>query len=298
MPQQTNTLKPPLSPCGVLRSRLQILFISSSTTVGAELSQALAVDRATKTTWVEVSSLKDAAAELRTTAFDALILYAEQGEELLEWVETLRASGMEEPLVVLGEVRPLEWEALLLEAGADAYADRNELTVRALLWLLSKAVERHELIGTQQRKVEAEQHQRQQEEDDFRQTLDLQQQTWETVGELCEQKETGEALPDSLRLYYQDVLRSQLISGGERVSHELQQLAQGLAAAQVSAASVMMLHGQAVEDLLAGLGPRSSRQLFPRATLLGWELLGYLAAAYQQKTLPVVKSNDPERAAG
>lgn len=89
-------------------------------------------------------------------------------------------------------------------------------------------------------------------------------------------------LPTEMVLYYQELLRTFVIIGSGSLVGEIRKFAESLAEMNLSPRQVMRLHLGRVEELVRGLGSRSSRHVLARADLLALEVMIYLAECYQQ----------------
>jgi len=69
--------------------------------------------------------------------------------------------------------------------------------------------------------------------------------------------------------------------GSGNLASELSRLADMLATAGVSARQTMQLHVRALEELIHGLGNRSTRHVMTRADLLVLEIMIHLAESYR-----------------
>ena len=97
--------------------------------------------------------------------------------------------------------------------------------------------------------------------------------------------------------HYRELLRTYVIMGSGNLADELRRLPQLLVAAGLTARQTMQLHLHVLEELVHGLGTRSTRHVMTRADLLALEVLLHLADGYRrryqerihppvQKTLP------------
>jgi hypothetical protein len=99
----------------------------------------------------------------------------------------------------------------------------------------------------------------------------------------AEQREaSSRAIPIELRQYYQELLRTFVIIGSGSLVAEIRKFAEEVAAAGLTPRQVMRLHLGRVEELVSGLGSRSSRHILGRADLLALEVMIYLAECYQR----------------
>jgi hypothetical protein len=93
---------------------------------------------------------------------------------------------------------------------------------------------------------------------------------------------SGRTVPPELRQYYQELLRTFVIIGSGSLVSEIRKFAEEVAAAGLTPRQVMRLHLGRVEELVSGLGSRSSRHILGRADLLALEVMIYLAECYQR----------------
>lgn len=89
-------------------------------------------------------------------------------------------------------------------------------------------------------------------------------------------------LPPDLVTHYRELLRTHIIMGSGNLSREIAHLSHLLATLGVTARRVLSLHLESVEQLIRGLGRRSTRHVLSRADLLVLELTVNLAQRYQE----------------
>ena len=96
------------------------------------------------------------------------MLVSHEPDELdaLDLIEGYRAGGADEPIVVLGTQSEQEMAALCYEVGADGYVCVHTATTRNLIWVVARAVQRHQLVRENQRLTLAEQARLQREHDE------------------------------------------------------------------------------------------------------------------------------------
>jgi hypothetical protein len=90
-------------------------------------------------------------------------------------------------------------------------------------------------------------------------------------------------LPSELVQHYGELLRTYVIMGSGNLVAELTRLAELLTTAGVSARQTMHLHLHVLEELIHGLGARSTRHVMTRADLLVLEIMIHLAEGYRQR---------------
>jgi len=92
-------------------------------------------------------------------------------------------------------------------------------------------------------------------------------------------------LPEQVYSYYDELLRTYVIMGAGNLGSEIAQLAQVLAVAGLSPREALELHLERVENLVRGLGNRSTRHVMARADLLALELVIHLGECYQRRSV-------------
>ena len=97
-----------------------------------------------------------------------------------------------------------------------------------------------------------------------------------------EQRSRSIAVPDEVRNYYYELLRTYVIMGSGNLGAEIGQLARILAEFDLSPRDTLSLHLERVEHVVKGLGNRSTRHVMARADLLALELIIHLGECYQQ----------------
>ena len=150
-----------------LPPRMRILYITARQKTGEWLVEALSAD---STVHIELEQALGTAAgltRLRDEVFDAVLVTHLPGElDALDLVEGYRAGGAEEPILVLGAQSEQEMAALCYEVGADAYLCVNTATTRNLIWVIARAIQRHELLRENHRLNLNEQTRLQREHDE------------------------------------------------------------------------------------------------------------------------------------
>ncbi len=89
-------------------------------------------------------------------------------------------------------------------------------------------------------------------------------------------------IPDQIKSYYHELLRTYVIMGSGSLGGEIAQLAAVLAEVGLSPRDTLSLHLERVEQLVRGLGNRSTRHVLARADLLALELVIHLGECYQR----------------
>lgn len=257
--------------------RMRVLYIATRQRTGGWLADAFAADSAAQVELEEAVGTAAGLARMRDENFDA-VLVSHQPDSLnaLDLVEGYRAGGADEPIVVLGTQSEQEMAVLCHEVGADGYLCVHTATTRNLIWVIARAVERHQLVRENQRLNLAEQTRLQREHDEAAELLRQQR-------ALLEEPETTHLLPVELIDHYRELLRTYVIMGSGNLADELRCLAELLVVAGMTARQTMQLHLQVLEELIHGLGSRSTRHVINRADLLILELLLNVAEGYRRR---------------
>jgi len=277
--------------CGCLPPRMKVLYISTRQRTGGWLAEAFAADSATQIVLEEAVGTVAGLARLRDEAFDVVLVGHEPGElDALDLIEGCRAAGSDDPIIVLGTQSEQEMAVLCYEVGADGYVCVHTTTTRNLIWVAARAIERHQLLRDNQRLSLAKQAQLQRERDEADHLLRQQR---ALLGNLEAPRDdefsqfpapaADPLLPAELVHHYRELLRAYVIMGSGNLAVELKRLAELLVAAGLTPAQTMQLHLHVLEELVRGLGERSTRHVMTRADLLVMELLMHLAEGYRQR---------------
>ena len=289
----------PLAASQWMPPRMVALYVTTRGRTGGWLAEAFAADSASEVILEEALGTAGGMARLRDEAFDAVLVSHEPGElDALELIEGYRAGGADEPIVVLGSQSEQEMAALCYEVGADGYLCVHTATTRNLIWVVARAIQRHYLLRENHRLNQAEQTRLQREHDEADRLL-RQQRT--LLGDLqtLRHGEPGRPdpladdhawtsrelphLPQQLIAHYRELLRAYVIMGSGNLACELKRLADLLVGAGLSAQQTMHLHLYVLEELVHGLGARSTRHVMTRAGLLALEVMVHLAEGYQER---------------
>lgn len=292
---------------GSLPPRMRVLYVTTRHRTGGWLAEAFGTDCAVEVSLEEAVGATAGLARLRDEVFDAVLVSHAPGElDALELVEGLRGGGSEEPLVVLGAQSESELAAHCYEVGADGYVCVHTTTTRTLIWVVSRAVERHQLIRDHRRLAQGERRRFELEHQEAQRLLDQQRslvrdlETLHQKGDAAGDPSDDElltdrtiasqaiadapcSLPAPLVGHYRELLRAYVIMGAGNLAAEMGALAELLAEAGVSAPQTMQLHLQVLEELVRGLGNRSARHVMTRADLLVLEIMVHLTEGYRRR---------------
>jgi DNA-binding response OmpR family regulator len=272
----TPQVRPKVAAWQRLPPRMRVLYIAAREQTAGWLAEALSCDSASKIVLEEAVGTAAGLARLHDDVFDAVLVSHEPGElDALDLVEGYRAGGAEEPIVVLGSQSEQEMAALCYEVGADGYLCAGT-TTRNLICVLARAVQRHQLICENQRLTLAEQSWLQREHDEAACLLAQQHVLTGGPNEVA-----PPGLPAELITYYRELLRTYVIMGSGNLADEPKRLAEVLITIGLTARQTVAIHLRVLDELLQGLGARSSRHVMNRADLLVLEVLLHLADGYR-----------------
>ena len=292
---------------------MRVLYIATGQRTGGWLAEAFAADSASEVVLEEAQGSMAGLARLRDEPFDAVLVSHQPGElDALELIEGYRTGVADSPIIVLGTQSEQEMASPCYELGADAYVCVNTTTTRNLIWVVARAVQRHELLRENNRLTQAQRHRLQQEHDEAGRLLRQQRaliDDLETLrhrgntsgavelsdAEPCDARQGAAAgppeLPAELINHYRELLRTYVIMGSGNLAGELRRLAELLTTAGVTARETMQVHLYVLEELVHGLGARSTRHVMTRADLLVLEIMIHLAEGYR---LRYVERADPD----
>ena len=272
-----------------LPPRMRVLYITTRERTGAWLTEALSADNSVQVELEEALGTAAGLKRLRDEVFDAVLVSHIPGElDALDLVEGYRAGGAEEPFMVLGAQSEQEMAALCYEVGADGYLCVHTATTRNLIWVIARAIQRHQLLRENHRLNTSEQLRLQREHDEADRLLKEQR---ALIGDLQALRsghyETAvdPVLPEELYTHCRELLRTYVIMGSGNLGDELKCLAELLVDAGLTARQTMQLHLKVLEELIHGLGTRSTRHVMTRADLLVLEVMVHLADGYQRRYL-------------
>ena len=258
-----------------------------------------------------VSSASEAMTLLRNENFDCIVIECwPTNLEDVRWdapdlVHAIRASGCGDPIVLLTEQPD---DGLTVEA----CTSHCEILVSSALWssralvnviqqsilLVETAQQNHHHAVANHRRLVRERdeadHLLRQQRDIIRELEAITQGVSDTAQNDSEEAgDNGEIkrhdrkprllrIPEKIKTYYHELLRTYVIMGSGSLGGEISQLASVLAEVGLSPRDTLSLHLEQVEHLVSGLGNRSSRHVMSRADLLALELVIHVGECYQQ----------------
>jgi DNA-binding response OmpR family regulator len=286
----------------VIPPLMRVLFVANRQRTGGWLAEAFSAESISDLRLEEVLGSSAGMARLRDDTFDAVLVSHDPPElNALELIEGYRAGGTNEPIIVMGLQSEQEMAAAAFEVGADGYVCASTTTSRNLIWVIARAVQHHQLMRENHR-LALDQEQRLQREHDEAERLLRQQRTLigdlETIqsrlpadvdGGRTDDSARGACsrerlqLPQELIVHYRELLRAYVIMGSGNLACELSRLADLLVTTGISARQTMQLHVLVLEELVGGLGSRSTRHVMTRADLLALEIMVHLADNYRDR---------------
>ena len=290
---------------GQLPTRLRLLCVGPREPSWIGLTLQLDAEGGIEPQFRWASTAAEALTLLRDDPFDAVLIAAGSDgfAEAASLVKAIRASGCEDPLVLLApRISDADW--------LDLSSAECELLQAARLWdspalvsVLKRAIVRSEQTR-QSRRLEIAQTKRMARERD--ETEHLLSQQRRIIDDLDARDATEPAnvarqalldcfgraapcrtaLPSEINSYYQELLRTYVIMGSGNLGGEIAKLADLLAVAGCGPREALSLHLERVESLVGGLGNRSTRHILARADLLALELMIHLGESYRRRVLP------------
>lgn len=287
---------------GQLPTRLRLLCVGAREPSWIGLTLQLDAEGGIEPLFRWASTAAEALTLLRDDPFDAVLIAAvsEGFAEAASLVKAIRASGCEDPLVLLApRISDADW--------LDLSREECELLQSARMWdspalvsVLKRAIIRSEQTR-QSRRLEIAQTKRMARERD--ETEQLLSQQRRIIDDLDARDATEPAnvarqalldcfgrappcrtaLPTEINGYYQELLRTYVIMGSGNLGGEIAKLADLLAVAGCGPREALSLHLERVESLVGGLGNRSTRHILARADLLALELMIHLGESYRRR---------------
>jgi len=271
--------------------------------------------RETRFRWV--STVKEMLAALREESYDCLIIAdGDLGRDEppdehppidgFDALHAVRAGGYADPAILLTtEMSDERWMAAL-RLHSTVLTTSQGWESRALVPFIGNELQRSELKRANYRLSLAQQRRLTRERDETEYLLDQQRQILEELHGLVNFREQEAAVaakdddrddetspsdsaPDVLASeevcrFYDELLRTYVMMGSGRLGLEITRLANLLAAASAAPRDVLAMHLTRVENMVRGLGSRSSRHVLSRADLLALELVIQLGECYRRGT--------------
>jgi hypothetical protein len=292
----THTL-PPRRP---LPHRLRLLFVGPAEPPWALLALRLESAGCAQAEFDWETDVAAAMARLRKATFDCVVVLGQSGHDPaadaeppleIRFVEGLRGSGSDDPIVVIMPAPDDERTAQLEDLDCELLVSRAGWQSRALVALIRRAVVRGDLrreicglevTARRQRLREREEAEGQLQQ--LREMIALRQGGDEGSVPAESVRRRRPDMVARIEGFYSQLLRTYVMMGSGSLAGEVQQLAELLSLADVSPVEALAIHVAEVDELLQGLGNRSSRHVMARADLLALELMMQLGDICRQKS--------------
>lgn len=301
-----------------LPARLRLLCLGGDEPSWISLTLQLDACGCTEPAYKWVTDATTALAMLREDSFDCILvcgagIHALRAapDDPFVVVRALRASGSDEPVVlILSRATDATW-GKACDVDADLIVSPNGWESLAIVPVIRRAIDRvrlqrdnHQLANADRRRlsrerIEAEEllNQQRQMIEELEQRLRRERTAAETSagGQLSGPTSAvaSASLPPEVDSYYQELLRTYVIMGAGSLGAEIAKLADLLSFAGMTPRQVLELHLARVEELVRGLGNRSTRHVMARADLLALELMMHLGECYQRRCLANPGSGEP-----
>ncbi|MEO1999068.1 MAG: hypothetical protein ABGZ17_27795 [Planctomycetaceae bacterium] len=265
------------------------------------------------------SAAADVLSMLGQQSFDCILLFpsdagSTQRDGVLKLMHAIRVSGCDDPLIlVVPEPDDRDWEDLG-ELNCEILITRNGAESLALVPAIRRAIGFVDVFRENARLSAANQRRLIREREEAAHLLGQQRQM---ICELAIDRNRNDptvpaesdcgtdrslvagndwvprpvCLPPEVSDYYQELLRTYVIMGSGSLGTEFAKLAELLVVVGLSTAETLELHLERVEQLVSGLGSRSTRHVMARADLMALELMVHLGQRYRLKSLHVQGSS-------
>ena len=248
------------------------------------------------------SSAAEAMTILRSETFECLVVADCDSVDASNWdavslIQAIRASGCEDPLIYLAATSDDESISMVCQLRCDWLISSAVWNSRALVVVIQRAIQNTDTVRQNHQLAVANHRRLVRERDEADQLLRQQRDIISELEVLAHRRPvSGDAgaepvplpaipIPEEIKRFYQELLRTYVIMGSGNLGGEIGQLAKILAEARLSPRDTLSLHLERVEELVRGLGNRSTRHVMARADLLAIELIIHLGECYQQSVL-------------
>lgn len=241
-----------------------------------------------------------ALAAMREESFDCILLDCSHGEpvsaEAVAFLSAAAASGSTDPLLLILPAADADLLASLGAFECEALVCGSGLQSRALPVWIARAVERTHRLREIARLSSSEQRRTLRERGETDALLEQQRRIVHDrvqrsafadvpgVDAIEPHDDAHRDLPPQVAAYYEELLRTTVMMGAGSLSDEVGRLARLLVAAGMSPRNALRLHLERVEDLIRGLGSRSSRHVMSRADMLAMELMIQIGECWRSRS--------------
>ncbi len=260
-----------------------------------------------------VSTASEAMTTLRNEVFDCIVLTQHVRSGQADWdtinlLNAIRASGCEDTVIVLTNEPSDLLTTVAFESNAEMLVSPALIDSKALVPCIQRGLRQCELRRENHRLSVANHRRLVRERDEadhlLQQQRDIVKELELLTGRLSTEDDarvfdpdgliaSGNrrdpsrarlTVPDEIKTYYQELLRTYVIMGNGNLGSEIATLAQVLASIGLSPRDTLSLHLERVEQLVRGLGNRSTRHVMARADLLVLELIMHIGECYQHQS--------------
>jgi hypothetical protein len=285
-----------------LPSRLRLLCVGPVEPSWVSLTLQLDAEQCLEPQFRWVSTGTETLSLLRSEGFNCILVSAVRsigghGPDTVELVRAIRDSGCDAPLIVMASTIVDKVWAALCGLECEVLLTQQVWDSPALVPLIKRTIRRTELLRENYRLEIAHQRRVLRERGEADDLLNQQRQIIDElraiarVGRTTDELESHRGrLPAAIRDYYHELLRTYVIMGSGNLGSEIVKLGELLADARISPREALELHVERVENLIRGLGNRSTRHVMARADLLVLELVIHLGDSYQRRWLAVERS--------
>jgi len=303
-----------------LPSRLRLLCMGGEEPSWVSLRLQFDAEGCSESEVSWVSSPAQALGLLRSESYDCLLIAASDPPAgcgdgwAIDLLRAIRAGACEDPLLVVAcQADDALWAAVH-ELDAELLVTPRGWGSRVLLSAIRRAMERVQRVREIHRLTTSDRRRLLRERDEAEYLLGQQRQIIQELEHLARLDQFGTApqsahgcgtagataadsarssppviaatvpLPVEFDVYYQELLRTYVIMGSGNLGAEIAKLAELLSLAGLSPRQTLETHLSRVEQLVRGLGNRSTRHVMARADLLALELMIHLGECYQRKT--------------
>ena len=299
-----------------LPSRLRLLCISPTEPSWVSLTLQLDAEGCHQPQFRWVSTFSEALAVLRDESFDCVLVsdrtysvgsipLTNSSFEILSLVRAIRASGCDDPIVLITTQLDEENWAKLCEYDSEILIAPNLWESMSVVPVIKRAISRVELLRENHRLAIADHRRLIRDRDEAERLLKQQRQIISELETITQntldandfhettvsskdvsnspQQRAPFLLPPEINEYYQELLRTYVIMGSGSLGNEIAFLAELISTAGLTPRETLELHLERLEILVRGLGSRSTRHVMARADLLALELMMHLGECYHQR---------------
>jgi len=277
-------VKLPATPWGQLPTRLRVLVIAGADSSVGSLTDVLRSEGSVAMDVVEAAGPLEGLTRLRDHTFDAVLLVESDAIKVPDVVAAIRGSGaVELPVLLLSDKVQPDQTAMSFEDGADGYVCMANTSVRSLIWIVSRTVERATLLGEYTRLERSQERDQQAQQEDARSQIAELRQLIENVAGTAEvgRSSGGSAdflafqagmMPNTVDLYRQ-ILRDHVLADGTSQTEQICKFCDYFRGVSLEPSKIISLHLTVLDEMVEQLGVRSSRHVMNRGNLLLVELL-------------------------